>query len=266
MRSRRNVFLTITMAAALWAWSGGVASAQAFPPGCGGVEQPPCICGGVEQPACPPPGGIVTCTPPGECLGTDCPPSGFFSSTCLGLYSPDQSAHVFTFGDNNSINIKFPPLSCSFALTVQLNPTTQEEFRARVAQPPDGVCPALPPAPINAAEVECNETVGQGACAVYSVSTVPAPLTGCYTGDVNYTIGWLFPKVGNKHYYAMLRDPDNLDPNDDGFACFKQNITFGGVDKQYVVGTLKDPGLGGRACCPSDYVVARQKLAPGQIK
>ena len=49
---------------------------------------------------------------------------------------------------------------------------------------------------------------------------------------------------------------------DDGTNCFIQNITVGTVIGNYKPGDVLDPGLGGRTCCPSDYVVARQKKRP----
>ena len=91
----------------------------------------------------------------------------------------------------------------------------------------------------------------------------------CYSGPVfdervSYFVGWKAPAKGNKHDFFLLRDPDSADPNYNPAAplCFSQNITDGTVDRNYIVGTLRDPGLGGRTCCPSDYVVARQKIRP----
>ena len=62
--------------------------------------------------------------------------------------------------------------------------------------------------------------------------------------------------------FYLLRAPDSLDepPNPNG--CFIQNITVGTVIGNYKPGGVQDPGLGGRTCCPSDYVVARQKKRP----
>jgi len=138
MTNRGNVgcvFSTLVLAAALWASSAGVSSAQT----CGGEGQPPCpvVCG-------PP----VECVPCIDCLASACPPSGFYPVTCPATtYGPGQTANVFTFGDNNSINIKFPSNNtCTFVVTVTLNPATQEEFHTRVAQVSNGgVCPALSP-------------------------------------------------------------------------------------------------------------------------
>jgi hypothetical protein len=256
MRSRRNVFLTIAMAAGLWAWSGGVASAQ--------------ICDG----ECPPPPGIVNCAAPYD-TG-----DGIFQPTCTGLYTTDQKVNVFFFGNDNSIQIKFPTVSCSFSVTVQLKPTTQAAFHDRLKST---MC-TTPPAPLSddgtgPPEVTCNETVlidvgvnddPTSFCAVYSVSVNPIPpLNTCYTGgvfneQVEYLVGWQAPAKGNKHDFFLLRDPDQYDPNYNATAplCFIQNITSGTVIRNYTPGDIRDPGLGGRACCPSDYVVARQKIRP----
>jgi hypothetical protein len=104
-------------------------------------------------------------------------------------------------------------------------------------------------------------------CAVYQVSFSS---TSCYTQGpkvVGYTIGWMDPDVKkNKHDYMLLRDPDGLHPSeqpDDGTACFSQDITDK-LLRNYDVGTIVDPGLGGRTCCPSEYVVARQRVRPAR--
>jgi hypothetical protein len=268
-----RVFLIALMTVALWAWGGGVASAQ-----------DPCGCTGEICPPCP----IVVCGTPvppdeGDCDGP-CPP-GFPPDdiTCTGFYTPDQRANVFTFGPNNSIQVKFDAVTCPFALQVTLTPTTQEAFQPRVTHVSDtsdpsvvGICtfstanPPYPPAP----DITCNETVIVGAvgqeetfCAVYSVSFAP---TTCYTQGpkvVGYTIGWLDPEAkGNKHDYMLLRDPDGLHPSEVGdptaaTACFTQDIT-NRLLRNYTVGTIVDPGLGGLACCTSDYVVAKQRVRP----
>jgi hypothetical protein len=105
-------------------------------------------------------------------------------------------------------------------------------------------------------------------CAVYHVfqpfpSTCSPSTASSWVGPVDYIVGSALAK-GNKHYYFLLRDPDTADVTtpDDGTMCFIQNITTGTLDRNYTPGELKDPGLGGRACCPSDYVVARQKIPP----
>jgi len=258
MRSRRNVFLKITMAAAVWAWSGGVASAQCEGP-------------------CPIP-GVVQCPDPTPCTGEGCPPSGFLSG-CTGFYTASQKVNVFTYGTDNSIQIKFTDVACPFYLTVQLIPTTQTTFHPRVSN----LCTVAPLPPplfddgVGAPEVTCNETVildvGAGDdptsfCAVYHVfqpspSTCLPTTTPSWVGPVDYIVGSAVAK-GNKHDYFLLRDPDIADTTtpDDGTTCFFQNITTGTLMRNYTPGTLRDPGLGGRACCPSDYVVARQKIRP----
>jgi len=261
MTTRGNVgggVLTIAMTAALWAWSGGVASAQTL------------TCGGIDQPACPSP--IVTCDAPegAQCDGPCRCPSGAGE----GVYQPGQNvAKVFKFGSNNSIQVKFDQVTCPLVVSVELVPTMQAVFQPRVTSEADGgVCPftteprPYPPTP----DISCNETVdmdGDGLvdqCAVYRVSFVRDT---CYTTGpsvVGYTIGWLDPDVKkNKHDYMLIRDPEPGDPGDDGTACFKQDIT-NKLLRNYDVGTIVDPGLGGRTCCPSEYVVARQRVRPAR--
>jgi len=259
MTTRGNVggvVCTIVLSSALWASSAGIAGAQ--------------TCDG----PCPTP-GFVSCLDPQPCTGEGCPASGF-QSVCTGAYTPDQKVNVFSFGTDNSIQIKFADVSCPFNVTVTLTPTDQAVFHNRLKS---AMC-ATPPAPlsddgIGTPEVTCNETVmlDVGAsdnptsfCAVYSVS---ASSNSCYSGPilqqrVEYLVGWKAPAKGNKHDFFLLRDPDTLDTitPDDATQCFIQNITDGTVIRNYTVGEIRDPGLGGRACCTSDYVVARQKIRP----
>ena len=61
----------------------------------------------------------------------------------------------------------------------------------------------------------------------------------------------------------LVRDPEPGDPGDDSTACFNQDITDK-LLRNYDVGTIVDPGLGGRTCCPSEYVVARQRVRPAR--
>jgi hypothetical protein len=103
-------------------------------------------------------------------------------------------------------------------------------------------------------------------CAVYHVNPPSTP--NCYdqAQGVGYTIGWVDPPVqGNKHDYFLLRDPDPGSPGDNGNICFFQNITDK-LLRNYTVGELVDPGLGGRACCTSEYVVAHQRVRPPVVK
>jgi len=150
MTTRGNVgggVLTIAMTAALWAWSGGVASAQTL------------TCGGIDQPACPSP--IVTCDAPegAQCDGPCRCPSGAGE----GVYQPGQNvAKVFKFGSNNSIQVKFDQVTCPLVVSVELVPTMQAVFQPRVTSEADGgVCPftteprPYPPTP----DISCNETV-----------------------------------------------------------------------------------------------------------
>jgi len=182
-------------------------------------------------------------------------------------------AKVFKFGNNNSIQVKFDQVTCPFEVNVELIPTMQDDFQPRVTAEADGgACPftsanrPYPPTP----EISCNETVdvdGDGLvdkCAVYRVSFTS---TACYTPGpkvVGYTIGWLDPDVKkNKHDYMLVRDADPGEPGDDMTACFSQDITEK-LLRNYDVGTIVDPGLGGRTCCPSEYVVARQRVRPAR--
>jgi hypothetical protein len=174
--------------------------------------------------------------------------------------------------------VKFSGVTCpSFAVTVTLVPTTQQSFHDRLRSPLTACNDPTknPPAPLSddgvaPPEVTCNETVVQdvngdqmGFCAVYHVQVDQADMN-CYSPGVEYFVGWKAPAKGNKHDYFLLRDPDALDMTtpDDGTNCFFQNITDGTVVRNYVVGDVRDPGLGGRACCPSDYVVVREKIRP----
>ncbi len=263
MTTRGNVggaLLTIAMTAALWAWSGGVASAQNA-----------CGCTGETCPPCP----IVTCNSP----ETSVCDGGELEDACtcpIGFYEPGQNvARVFKFGNNNSIQVKFDQVTCSFGVNVELVPTLQADFHPRVtALPPDGdgICPfttANRPYP-STPEIMCNETVDVDndglvdQCAVYRVSFTS---TTCYTPGpkvVSYTIGWLDPAVKkNKHDYMLVRDPDFGEVGDDTTACFSQDITEK-LLRNYDVGTIVDPGLGGRTCCPSEYAVALQRVRPAR--
>jgi hypothetical protein len=247
-------FSTIALAGALWAWSGGVASAQ--------------IC----EIDCPPPSPVVQCQSP-EAV-TQCTGEGGECTCPTGFYEPGQNvAKVFTFGNNNSIQVKFDEVTCSFGVNVELIPTMQSEFQPRVLSIDDGgICPftTVPRPYPSTPEISCNETVdvdGDGLvdqCAVYRVSFTT---TTCYTQGplvVGYTIGWLDPAVKkNKHDYMLVRDPDFGEPGDDSTACFVQDITDK-LLRNYDVGTITDPGLGGRTCCPSEYVVARQRVRPAR--
>jgi len=260
MTNRGNVggsLVTIAMTAALWAWSGGVASAQCE------FDCPP-----------PTPPGFVPCTPPPDCT-EGCPQS---SLPCNGFFTPDQKVNVFTFGTDNSLQVKFGDVCpAGFNVTVTLVPTRQTDFHDRLRSATT-VCnnpTKNPPAPLvddglGTPEVTCNETVVQdvngnqeGFCAVYHVSVAPTDYS-CFGSGVEYLVGWKAPAKGNKHDYFLLRDPDALDTitPDDSTNCFIQNITDGTVIRNYVVGDIRDPGLGGRTCCPSDYVVVRQKIRP----
>ena len=102
MTTRGNVggaLLTIAMTAALWAWSGGVASAQCdgpCPPAAGLC--PPCV-----NDVCPP------CV---ECGAPTAGSEGPNSVTCTGYYTQSQPVNVFTFGPDNSIQIKFAHVTC----------------------------------------------------------------------------------------------------------------------------------------------------------
>jgi hypothetical protein len=258
MTTRGNVggvLFTLALTSTLWASSVGVARAQA----CDGP--------------CPTP-GFVSCLDPQPCTSEGCPPSGF-QSTCTGVFTPDQTVNVFSFGTDNSIQVKFAEVSCPFSLTVTLIPTEQAAFHTRLKSE---TCPT-PPAPLSddgtgPPEVTCNETVmlDVGAadnptsyCAVYHIDQ-PVP-NNCYSGPIfdqrlAYIVGWKAPAKGNKHDFFLLRDPDSFDPNDDHTTCFIQNITDGTLIRNYSPGEIRDPGLGGRTCCPSDYVVARQRIRP----
>jgi hypothetical protein len=255
-----RVLSTIAQAAALWALSAGVSSAQ--------------TCGGIEQPPCPTP-GIVTCQSP---EGLTCGSDGEIECSCptAGVYDQTHNVNVFKFGNNNSIQIKFDQVTCPFEVNVELIPTIQADFQQRVTTVADGgVCPftaANRPYPATP-EITCNETVdvdGDGLvdqCAVYRVSFTTTATNGCYASGptvVGYTIGWLDPAVKkNKHDYMLVRDPDFLDTNDDGTTCFSQDITDK-LQRNYDVGTITDPGLGGRTCCPSEYAVALQRVRPAR--
>jgi len=267
MTTRGNVggvFLTVAMTAALWAWSGGVAGAQVCDGPCPPPVCPPCV-----NDVCPP---CVECGAPPVVEGSP------GSVTCSGSYYPGREVNVFTFGPDNSIQVKFAQVTCSegFSVQVTLFPTTQTAFHDRLKST---TC-TTPPSPLfddglPPPEVTCNETVvlDVGAaddptsfCAVYRVTP---SRNDCYSGPVfdervSYFVGWKAPAKGNKHDFFLLRDPDSADPNYNSAAplCFSQNITDGTVDRNYIVGTIRDPGLGGRTCCPSDYVVARQKIRP----
>jgi len=268
MTTRGNVggVFTITMTAALWALSGGLAGAQ--------------TCGGDLQPPCPPP-SVVTCTSPEGLPEAPACTSGELENECAcaagaGVYLPGQNvAKVFKFGNNNSIQVKFDQVLTELEVTVALIPTEPADFQPRVKTVADGgrclftaANRPYPPTP----EIECNVTVdvdGDGLvdkCAVYRVSFAPV---GYKQGPqvVGYTIGWLDPDVKkNKHDYMLLRDPDGLHPSeqpDDGTDCFSQDITAK-LLRNYDVGTIVDPGLGGRTCCPSEYVVARQRVRPAR--
>jgi hypothetical protein len=252
-----RVISTLVLAAALWALSGGLASAQCDGP-------------------CPTP-GFVSCPTPEVCqIGGDCTLGTVPPVSCSGSYSSSQKVNVFSFGPDNSIQIKFADVTCPFSLGVQLISTTQLSFHPRVSS----LCTQAPPALLEPPTITCNETVmvdlGGAAddptsfCAVYRVNqpfNVPPSTNTCWVGPVDYIVGSSLAK-GNKHDYFLLRDPDTFDTalpppdGDDGTQCFIQNITTGILDRNYTPGELKDPGLGGRACCPSDYVVARQKIRP----
>lgn len=273
-RKLRGVFSTIALASALWALSGGVARAQ--------------VCELCPPPA-PPPPEIVTCPVPGSLpCGDGCPPPDS-PVTCSNNpdtpYTSSQNVKVFTFGRDNSIQVKFiAALNCPINLTVTLSPTSQLAFHNRVKTPSSctGVnCCNNPPSPVVddgvfPPEVTCHETVSidLGAaddpttfCAIYSLSADhPECISGLVSDNtrVEYLIGWKAPDKGNKHDFFLLRDPDADDPNYDSAhpQCFTQNITVGTVIGNYKPGGVNDPGLGGRACCPSDYVVARQKIRP----
>lgn len=258
----KRVLPTIALAAALWALSAGVSSAQS--------------CGGEFQPPCPPPGSVVTCESP-EGLQCD---SGETENECscpTGLYDtgPGQNVNVFKFGDNNSIQVKFDQVTCPMEVTVELVPTSEADFQRRVTTTDQGgLCTftdanrPYPPTP----EITCNVSVnnedpGDGLtdnCAVYHVSFTPE--TGCYVSGpkvVGYTIGWQDPPVKkNKHDYMLLRDPDAPFAGANS-TCFSQDITDK-LLRNYDVGTIVDPGLGGRTCCPSDYVVAIQRVRPAR--
>ena len=253
-----SLFSTIALAAALWALSPAESSAQ--------------TCGGIEGPPCPPP-GVVTCQSP---EGLTCGGDGEVECSCpAGVYDQTHNVNVFTFGNNNSIQIKFDQVTCPFEVNVELIATDPADFQPRVTSEANGgVCPVTttlpyPPTP----EIECNVTVdvdGDGLvdkCAVYQVSFTTPPTSGCYTAGpkvVGYTIGWQDPVVKkNKHDYMLLRDPDSADGGDDGSQCFNQDITDK-LLRNYDVGTIVDPGMGGRTCCPSEYVVARQRVRPAR--
>jgi hypothetical protein len=167
MTNRGNVgcvFSTLVLAAAVWAWSGGVANAQIDACGCTGELCPPCP--------------IVTCDSP---EGDACHGGDANDCTCpTGFYEPGQNvAKVFKFGNNNSIQVKFDQVTCSFGVDVKLIPTLQADFHPRVtAVPPDGdgICPFTTGRPYpSTPEILCNETVdldGDGLvdqCAVYRV-------------------------------------------------------------------------------------------------
>jgi len=251
MTNRGNVgwvFSTLVLAAALWALGAGVTYAQT--PG---------------FVSCPTP---EVCQPDGDCTSGTVPPV-----SCSGTYTSSQKVNVFSFGPDNSIQIKFADVTCPFSLGVQLIPTTQLTFHPRVSS----LCTGTPPALVEPPTITCNETVmvdlGLGDdptsfCAIYHVYQ-PFPATCApgtapsWVGPVDYIVGSSLAK-GNKHDYVLLRDPDSADVTtpDDGTSCFFQNITTGIMDRNYTPGELRDPGLGGRACCPSDYVVARQKIRP----
>jgi hypothetical protein len=242
-----RVISTLVLAAALWALSGGVASAQCE------FDCPP-----------PPPPGFVSCPTPEVCppTGGDCTPGTVPPVSCSGNYSSSQKVNVFSFGPDNSIQIKFADVTCPFSLGVQLIPTTQLTFHPRVSSS----CTGTPPALVEPPTITCNDPTSF--CAVYHVfqpfpSTCAPGTAPSWVGPVDYIVGSSLAK-GNKHDYFLLRDPDSADMTtpDDGTSCFFQNITTGILDRNYTPGELRDPGLGGRACCPSDYVVARQKIRP----
>src|SRR5262245_58540205 len=110
-----RVFSTMVLSVALWAWSGGAASAQ--------------ICE-----LCPPPTpGIVQCAPPPECT-EGCPQP---SPDCTASYTPDQKVNVFTFGTDNSLQVRFGEVcTTGFNVTVKLVPVTQAIFHERLKSSP----------------------------------------------------------------------------------------------------------------------------------
>ena len=171
MTNRGNVggaLLTIAMTAAMWAWSGGVASAQV-------------VCELCPPPA-PPPPEIVTCPVPGSCTNSDCSPTSpvSCSNNPDTPFTSSQNVKVFTFGRDNSIQIKFAEVTCS----IQCDGDTFADDSDRLSQPVevDGSA-TTPPEPSlsddGAAEVTCNETVSidmgvsddpTSFCAVYHLS------------------------------------------------------------------------------------------------
>jgi len=255
-----RVFSTLVLAAPLWAWSGGVASAQEC------LECPP-----------PPPPEIVTCPVPGPvtCGEVGCSPDAVSCSNNPDTpftSSQNENVKVFTFGRDNSIQVKFlAPLTCPINLTVTLTPTTQAQFQARLKS---ATCPNPPEPFFSYSGATCHETVSIDVppgddpttfCAVYTLHADPPHCVGgtLSTDRVEYLVGWKAPDKGNKHDFYLLRDPDVDDElSPDPSICFTQNITVGTVIGNYKPGGVNDPGLGGRACCPSDYVVARQKKRP----